>query len=340
MLQYSTSAREVPRYIDIPRAPRAQYPTNAYQTYRSDGGREELARKHADLMKMRNELEAERKKLAGMRKLIEEETRMGMDATLGSLTANLFNEQYKTLAHQQKVDAKVRELRFREDRIEQLEIFLSEGQKYAYRQENEEEGGLSMAEVRSEHERRQAELAVRKDFADREHKLAMHKQALQLREAGLQMREQQYKALVRGKLEAEMRDKTLPDMKAKLEAVANVEYNRGFGAGKVAGRGEVEEETRQQGFLEGYQACHRAQVVLSNLRHGRIARDSPELDFIYDLAHSHSLFAMGARVGGLLSAEKGKKPMATIAVHQQTHSQGQMEKPVQGQKKAEEPVLK
>jgi hypothetical protein len=337
--QYPTSAREVPRYADIPRAPRSQYPTNAYQTYRSDGSREELARTNALLMKTRNELEAERKKHAGMRRSIEDETRTGMEATLASMTADLLDKQYKTLAHQQKVDTKERELRFREDRIEQLEVFLSEGQKHAYRQENEEDGGLSMAEVRGEHDRRQAELAVRKGFADREHKLAVHSQTLQIREAGLHMREQQYKALMRSSFEAEMRDKTLPDMEAKIKAVGDVEHNRGFGAGKIVGRAEVEEETRQQGFLEGYQACHRSQVALSNLRHGRIARDSPELDFIYDPAHPHNLFAVGARVGGL-PVEKGKKTMGSSVAHQETHPQGRVEKPVQEQKKVEEPVRK
>jgi hypothetical protein len=288
-------------------------------------------------MKTRNELEAERKKRTGMRKSIEDEIRTGMEATLASMTADLLDKQYKTLAQQQKMDAKERGLRLREDRIEQLEVFLSEGQKYAYRQENEEEDGLSMTEVRSEHDRRQFELAVRKGFTDCESKLAVDIQALQIREAGLQMREQQYKALMRSSFEAEMRDKTLPDIEAKLEAAAVVEYNRGFGVGKAAGRAEAEEETRQQDFLEGYQACYRAQVALSNFRHGRIARDSPELDFIYDPAHPHNLFAMGARVGGLLSVDKGKKATGSSGAH----TQGQMaEQPLQEQKKVEEPVRK
>jgi hypothetical protein len=336
-MQYPTSAREVPRYADIPRAPRSTHTQNSFHTYRSDGGgREELARLTAHLMKSRNELEAERKKSIGMRKLIEEDMRKGMEASLASMTTDLLNKQFKLLAHQEKVDAKERELRYREERIEQLEVFLSEGQKYVHRQNNKEDG-LSIVEVRSEHDRRQAELTVRKDFADREHQLAVRLQGVQFREAAQHMREQQYKAIIHDSFEAGMREKTMPDIEAKLEAVADVEYNRGFGAGKTAGRAEIEEETRQQGFLEGYQACHRAQVTLSNFRYGRIARDSPELDFVYDPAHPQNLFAMGAKVGGLLSLDKGKK----VVAQPQTHPQAPVEKQaVREQKRVGESIRK
>jgi hypothetical protein len=287
-------------------------------------------------MKTRNELEAERKKSVGMRKQVEEEIQRGMDKALASMTTDLLNKQFELLAHQAKVQAKERELQYREDKIEQLEIFLSEGQKYNYRQHNEEEGGLSMTEVIQEHNRRQAELTVRKEFADREHKLAMRLQSVHFREAALQRREQQYKAIMRNSFETEMREKTMLDMDEKLNQVADVEYNRGFGAGKVAGRAEAEGEAHQLGFLEGYHSCHLTQVSLSNFRHGRLARDSPELEFLYDPAHPHNLFTMGTKIGGL-SLGKEKKPTANSVQREQIAVE---RKPVLEQDKAEEPVRK
>jgi hypothetical protein len=332
-MQYPIVPSGVPQYAQISRAPRIPY---AYQNYRSDGCSPELARTNAQLMKTRNELETERKKSAGMRKLVEEEIQKGMDEALASMTTDMLNKQFKMLAYQSKVETKERELQYRENCIEQLEVFLSEGQKYTYRQNNEEEGGLSMAEVKREHDRRQAELAARKDIADREHKLAMRIQGIQLREAAQQMREQQYKALMHGSFEVEMREKVMPDMDAKLNAVADVEYNRGFGAGKVAGRAEAEDEARQQGFLEGYQACHQTQVALSNALRGRLAHDSPELDFLYDSAHPHNLFTIGTKVGAL-SFDKGKKPVGSSVQHQQVQAE---KKAVGEQRKIEEPVRK
>jgi hypothetical protein len=287
-------------------------------------------------MKTRNELEAERRKSAGLRKNVEEEIQKGMDKALAGMTTDLLNKQFELLAHQAKVQAKERELQYREDRIEQLEVFLSEGQKYAYRLSNEEEDGLTIAEVIDEHDRRQAELTACKEFADREHKLAMHLQTVHFREAALQMREQQYKAIMRSSFEAEMREKNMPDMDAKLNQVADAEYNRGFGAGKVAGRAEAEDEAHQKGFLEGYQACHVTQVALSNFRHGRLARDSSELDFLYNAAHPHNLFTMGVKIGGL-KLDKEKKPMVNGVRDKQIPLE---KKPVLKQQKAEEPVRK
>jgi hypothetical protein len=287
------------RYADFPRAPRQQYAQNPHNNYRSEGGgREEVTRLNALLMKTRNELEAEHKKNATMRRVVESEKEKAMDAALSAMTRDLLNKQAETLARQKKVAAKERDLEYRQARIDQLEVYLSEGQKQVYRYNEGLDGGPGMIDVDREHDRRQAELRAQKSVGDVQARVKYHQISMEQREAALQMREQQYKALIRSSFEAEMREKAMPDMEARLSEVADVEYNNGFGAGKVAGRAEAAEEAHEKGFLEGYGSCHHAHVTLSKMRQGLIAHGSPELDFVYDSAHPHNLFTMGVHVGG------------------------------------------
>lgn len=343
-----SSATAQPRYADIPRAPRSHHANNSFRGF---DGREEVARLSAQMMKVRNELDAERKKSTNMRSSIEEEVQKSTDASLARLTTELFQKQVKTLAQQGKLEAKERELLFRQAQIEQTEIFLSEGQKQLYRQasidngDDVEESTLSMAEVNREYERRQAELVAQKNLSEREGQLSMRDKALQLREAAQMMREQQYKALIRSTVEAERREDVIPNMDAKLDEVADLEYNRGFGAGKAAGRAAADKGTHEQSFVEGYSAARRAELALNKLKMGSIARDSPELDFLYNASHPYNMFAMGARVG---SMDLGKQTSMTNMTQTQgerkpveveTSIQAQVEKrPVQEQKKAEEAV--
>jgi hypothetical protein len=145
------------------------------------------------------------------------------------------------------------------------------------------------------------------------------------------MREAQFKTLMRGSIEAELREKSLPDVEAKLSEVADIEYNRGFGAGKEAARRQAEEEAREQGFLEGYGACHRAEVTLSRFRQGLIARDSPELDFLFDPAHPHNIFNVGTRIGELERNKEGQnvvKQPVPMSKGKGPVSQKQVEEPV------------
>jgi hypothetical protein len=327
-----------PRSAHIPRALH-NHMHSQYNAFRSDVSGNELARTRAQLMKTRNELEAERKKSADMRTSVENEKQKVMEAALAVMTTDLLNKQGKTLSHQAKVDAKERELQYREARIEQLEIYLSEGQKQIYRQANPDEDidedGLTMADVNREHDRRQAELSAKKHIADMESKLNHRLQTLKLREAAQQMREEQYKALMRGAVEAEVREGSMPEVEAKLAQVADIEYNRGFGAGKEAGRRQSEEGAHERGLLEGYVLCHRSQVTMSKFRQGLIARDSPELDFIFDATHPHNMFTMGARFGEM-KVGKEKKQMADGVQHKPVQGE---RKPDQEQNKPQEMVL-
>jgi hypothetical protein len=290
----------------------------------------------AQLMKTRNELDAERKKSAGMRKAIEEEKEKTMDAALAGMTMDLVKKQAAMHAREAKLGAKERDLQFREARIEQFEVFLSEGQKCLYRRYFGDHSGLDMTDINHEHDLRQAQLKAKKDIEDMKDKLMVDRQDVQLREASLQMREQQYRAILRSSFEAEKREAAMLSMEAELEEVADVEYNRGFGAGKVAGRQEAEKEVRQQGFLEGYSACRRADVVLSKVERGLIAPSSPEAEFLFKAAHPENPFTMGTKIGAM-GISKAAENVTNRVHHGQTE---EVKKPVQEQKKAEEPPRK
>jgi hypothetical protein len=334
--QYSVETQDRPRYNpETPRGPRQHFVPQLQHGYRSDGGREEVARLSAQVMKLRNELDMEREKSAHMRKSVENEKRQGLQATLSSMMSDLLRNQADTLAHKAKVEAMGRDLEYRAKRIEQYEVFLTEGQKQAYHKYDEHDPkGRTMDDVIRKHEYRQAELKAQKSITDAEGKLAIRSQGLQLREVAQRMREEQYMALMRKVWEAELDEKNTPAMKARLAEIADIEYNNGYGAGKEAGRKEAEEEDRQYGFLEGYGACHRAEVIISKFRQGLISRDSPELDFIYNPAHPHNLFTMGAKVGALNHATMPEKVKAKVSEPRKVQ-----EEPV-SQQKPQEPVRK
>lgn len=332
--QYSMQTNDSPRYnLDAPRGPRQQFVPHSQHGYRSDGGREEIARLSAQIMKLRNELAMEREKGAHMCTSVETEKRKELEAALSSMMNDLLRNQTDTLAHKAKVEAMGRDLEYRAKRIQQLEVFLTEGQKQIFHKYDEvDTEGRTMDDVIHEHEYRQAELKAQKNVADIEGKLAIRSQGLQLREVAQRMREELYEALMRKSWEAEFMEKCMPITNLKLAEVADIEFNNGFGAGKDAGRKEAEEEIRQQGFLEGYAACHRAQVALSNMRAGRIPHDSPELAFIHDPAHPHHPLNMGAKLGELELKKMAEKVKVNVPEPRKVQEQPvvvqQVEEPV------------
>ncbi|KAI4607235.1 hypothetical protein J4E83_009691 [Alternaria metachromatica] len=286
------SPNEVIRFHD---AQRARFHFNSHGSRGGDhGDREQIVRLNAQLMKLKNELDAERNKGVRLRKSIEAEQQQKVEAASSVMLTNLLRDQATTLTLKSKVEARERGLDEREQKITQLEVYLTEGQKqliYAL----EENGDRPMSAVQMEHARREAELHAQKAMADMNGKLNIKIEALRLREAAQQMREQNWKAIAREQLEAELADNSITHEKA--DEVAEEAYNDGFGAGKEAGRKEALKESHQRGFLEGYAACHRTQVALSKMRQGLIARDDPELDFLYDANHPHNLYTIGSLLG-------------------------------------------
>ena len=250
-------------------------------------------------MKVEKDLSKERIKNAKLRQTLEIEHQKEMDSALSSMTMELVRKQGKAIAQQTRFENMYRDLQDRAKNIEQLEYYLSVGQKYLNDAYEAEEGERRVLYdmTRREHEYHLSQLKLQKIMADREGELSMRAQAIHNRESAQMMREQQFVAINRKTIEAELRETIIVDMDDRLAEVADTEYNSGFGAGKAAGRKEAEEVSRQNGFLEGYAACHRTQVVLSNMRAGRIAHDSPELAFLLDPGHPHNAFTMGTRIG-------------------------------------------
>lgn len=291
---------EATRSNDSPRAPRAHY--SSYGSRRGDhGDREQVVRVNAQMMKLKNELDAERTKNIHLRKAVEAEQQQKVEAASSVMLTNLLREQAAALTLKSKVEARERDLDHREQKITQLEVYLSEGQKQLM-YDLEKNGDRPMSAVQMEHARREAELNAQKAMADMNGKLNIKIEALCLREGAQQMREQHWKAMAREQLEVEFADNSITHEKA--DEVAEEAYNDGFGAGKEAGRKEALKESHQRGFLEGYGACHRTQIMLSKVRQGLIARDDPELNFLYDASHPHNLWNIGEMVGRLQRDDK------------------------------------
>jgi hypothetical protein len=291
----------------------------------------ELNRTNALLKKAEKDLEAERNDTVHLRRTIAEELQQKMEASSSVMLANLLRNQGETLALKARVDAKERELQFREKKIFEIEVYLADGQKLLLNS-LEEAGDRPASEIQIKHAQRQAKVEVEKTLANIEGSLTIKNEGLKLRQNAQLMREQQYKTLIREVIQAEMSQKAVPteqvdkiaegayndgfaagkeasrkDALRKNNDIAEDEYNNGFAAGKEAGRKEVLYKAHQRGFLEGYGACHRTQVALSKVRQGLIPCDSPELDFLYDVNHPDNIFNIGELLGRMEKEDKIKQ---------------------------------
>ncbi|KAH8725440.1 hypothetical protein GQ44DRAFT_707073, partial [Phaeosphaeriaceae sp. PMI808] len=273
--QNTVTSPEEPLRANMTRSPWQSY---AYQKYRPDGSHEELVRMRAQLMKASNELDLERKKTANIRKLVEAEKEKAMETALAHMMMDLLHKQAEALDKKAKAGALIRALRYREARIKQNEIFLSEGQKQMYLSRNkvDEEDRYTMSDAYQDQKRRQMEIDAQEYAAELNDKYSIRMQELELREVAQQMREQQYKALMRSTMESEI----------KYEIMSTLEV----------GSMQAEEEARRQGFLEGYGARHDAEIALGKARKGEIPFNSPELEFLYDSAHPFNLFSISSQL--------------------------------------------
>lgn len=247
-------------------------------------------------MKTQNELNAARKSLSQLRATVETEQQQKIEAAFSSMLSTLLQQQAEALYSKASFEAKERDLLHRERMISQFEIYLTEGQKQV-KYQLEEQGIRTMDTVDRALIKREAELVAQKQIADVEGKLAIQAERLRLREVAQTMREQQYKALVRDSIESEVLQTAVSREKAAV--LGREEYARGFDAGKEEGKKEVVEEVQQGAFIRGYASCRRVQTALHDLRAGRIARDSEELDFLFDAGHVENLFNRGVQIGRL-----------------------------------------
>ncbi|KAL6706633.1 hypothetical protein ACN47E_005175 [Coniothyrium glycines] len=265
-------------------------------SYRNDGDGEQVVRLGAQLMKARDELVAARLENANQRETMEAEQRQKIETAFSSMLADLLRKQVEALNLKAKVEAKERDLEYREKCIGQLEVFLSEGQKQLNRQ-LDVDGFQSMNACDHEHKMHQAELRAEKSIQDANSKVEVEFEQLRLHQAALKLREQQYKASIYSQIESEFHSKQITP--EKIEEVADLEYSRGFRFGKEAGHKAGLLEAGQVQYLRGYASCHRALSSLANLRAGRIAHDSPELAFLFDAGHPENPFLVGKKAAQL-----------------------------------------
>ena len=275
--------------------------------YHAHVDREQVARLTAQLMKTQNDLNAERKINYHLRKTSEAEHWQKTEIALSSSLTNLLQKQVEGLALKAKNEATAQDLQYRDRKIEQLEIFLSEGQKQ-FKYELDKRGLRPVDAVEREHIRREAELALKRDIAVVEEDLKTRFESLRLREGVQKMREEQYKVLIWASVETELREKAVSP--EKVTEIAEVEYNDGYAAGKIAARKDADKEGRRKGFLEGYAACYTAQSAVANLRSGRISYDSKELEFLFDPTHPHNPYNIGLQLG-TQKTEKAEKEAVT-----------------------------
>lgn len=278
----------------VPRAPRAPY------TYaRSPPDHEVLQRVKAQLIKLRDELDSERKLRSQMQEKVEAETQASYSAAVANTLNELLCRQAETLAAKAKYEGKWRELQYREDRITQLEGYLSAGQTQL-KYQLEQQGIRPMRKVDEAKLKAEVELSMKRQYADIEGKIAIQVDRLRLQDAAQKVREQQYKALLRPSLEREIREESCQSSNAAndAKAVEGVvgEHHRTDGKAEASGL------QPNYAFLEGYAACNRAQKAIYDMRNGSITPDSPKLAFLFDPTHPENPLNMGHSIGRLEKA--------------------------------------
>lgn len=268
---------------------------------------EQVVRLRAELIKVKSELHAERSKALELRQTLEASHRENVDAAFSTMLTTLLHQQTEALALKAHAQAHERSLQLREKHIQQLEIFLAQGQKHLMSHHAGETGDRPMSSLQLEHAQRQAELALRSTLASTEAQLSLQAETLRLREAAQEMRETQYKLLIRESLLAELKKASATSSISRAEAAetAQAQYAAGFARGVETGRKHACDEAVDRAFLQGYKQCHSALAALSLLRQGKLQVGNEELQFLFDPAHALGLYSVGVRIGRLDAGHAG-----------------------------------
>lgn len=307
----------------VPRAPRSYYPPPGHQPSRPPLDYDELQRTKAQLMKARSDLDVERKVHAEMRKTVGAEKQASIGAAMADMLNDLLHKQADALTAKAKTQEKERDLQYREQRITQLETYLSNGQKQL-KWQLEQQGIRAMSEVDEASLRREVELKMKHQLSDIEGKIGIQVERLRHQEAAQKIREQQYKALIRDALENEIRERLARDMQAKIgdAKFAEEAYERGFSDGKKSGVTKGSEAELKQEFLQGYAACYRTLTALHNVRNGKIAVDSPEVAFLFDPTHHENPHNVGLDIGRMEAAAAKAESTVGVVISRKSMEEG------------------
>lgn len=282
------------------RAPEfSQYPSNGFQNRNRDEG----ARHHAQVLKLQQELSAERESKRNLRKTIEVEVRETSDAALLSMIKDVFHERSELEKQKYELQKKQVDLDRQAKWFSQLEVMLTEGQKLLQSQHREirlrDPASIELEQVRQYVTDEKAAV-----YKNANAKLLIKHDLLRAREAKLDLMEQHWKTRARESLEDELRTKLEEEIEARI---ADSEYQRGFDQGKETGRLEKCENAQQQGFLEGYNMARLTQQRIAALEKGSIPYDSLDLDFLFNPEHPENPFNRGIQIGSFQVSEKVQK---------------------------------
>ncbi|KAJ4350545.1 hypothetical protein N0V95_004651 [Ascochyta clinopodiicola] len=319
-----------------PHGPRGCYPSGGYQHSRSPLDYDELQRLNLQLTKTRNDLDHERKVNAEIQKTNGAEKQASIGAAMSNMLTDLLNKQAEALTERAQIQEKERNLNYREQKIAQLEVYLSDGQRQL-KYQLEQQGIRPMSVVEQANLRRELEIKVRHQLSDIEGKISIQVERLRHQEAAQKIREQQYKLSVCEAIEAEVRAQVTKDEQAKIadDKAAEVACGRGVAEGKGVTGINTSVITLEQEFLKGYAACSRSQVALYNMRSGLLATDSPKLAFLYDPTHPENLHNIGVRIGRMdfvsekvkAEAIESRKDGANTAVTHRGRGQAEFSNP-------------
>lgn len=276
-------------------------------------------------MKARNDLEVERKLNAEMRRTVGAEKQASISAAMSDMLTELLQKQAEALAMKAKSQEKDRELQYREQKIAQLEDYLSDGQKQL-KYQLEQQGVRPMIAVDEVNLRREIESNIRHQFSNIEGQIAIQVERLRHQEATQKMREEQHKALIRDALETEIREQLMQDVQAKaiVSKATKAAYEHGLTEGKQTGGVKTSDATLKQEFLKGYAACYRSQTALHNLRNGHVPADSPDLAFFFDPTHHENPHNMGLSIGHMdVTVENVKKSTVGVVVSRKSREEGE-----------------
>ncbi|KAF3035948.1 hypothetical protein E8E12_005943 [Didymella heteroderae] len=282
----------------IPRPARGYYPPVSHQPSRPLLNYDELQRAKSELRKARSDLDFERKVNVEMRKTVGTEKQASVGAAMADTLNDLLQKQADALAEKSRVQDKERDLQYREQKVTQIETYLANGQKQL-KWQLEQQGIRAMSKVEEANLWHQVELQMKHRLSEIEGKIEIQVERLRHQEAAQEIREQQYKILIRNALENELREQLAQDMQAKITDVRDTKaaYENGLTDDKKSKDTKSSEDEHKQDFLKGYAACYRALTNLHKVRTGKTAVDSPDIAFLFDPTHPENPYNVGLDIG-------------------------------------------
>lgn len=307
----------------VPRPSRGYYPPVGHQPSRPPLDYDELQRTKAQLMKARNDLDYERKVNAEMRKTVGAEKQASIGGAMASMLSDTLQKQAEALTGKAKMQEKERHLQYREQRITQVETYLANGQKQL-KYQLEQQGIRTMSQIDESDLRCEVELQMKHQLSEIEGKIEIQVERLRHQEAAQKIREQQYKVLIRDALENEVREELAQETQARIPDAKLTEsaYERGLAEGKKFARAESSEKERKHDFLKGYAACYRTLTVQYNVRNDKLAVESPEAAFLFDLTHPKNPHNVGLDIGRMEAAPAKANAAVGRVISRRTMEEG------------------